>query len=99
MADKKIIAQIYARSRAEIVKRHHDEYKEIVRANAAAAGVSMRVRRSADEKAAADAEKRAAVAERRAARAEAKAAKERAAVEAKIEKARAALAALETESA
>lgn len=95
MADKKIIAGIYAKARAEIVKAHHDEYKAAVARFAAEEGVSMRARRSADQKAADEAAKRAAVAERKAARAEAKAEKVRLAAEAKIAKARERLAALE----
>lgn len=95
MTDKKITAAIYSTARSRLVKAHPDEYKALVTEVAAEHGVTLRARRTAEQKAADEADRRAAIARRSAARAEAKAAKAEAARLAKIEKAKARLAALE----
>ena len=94
VVDKKAAAAIYSLARAEILKRHNDEYRELVKALASQHGVTMRTRRTADEKAAAEAARVAQVEANKVARAEAKAAKVEAVRLEKIAKAKAVLAAL-----
>ena len=95
MSEKNPTAALYAKARAELVKRHREEYREILQALAADAGITIRGRRSSVEKAAAEAEKKAAVAERKAKREALKREKAEAARQAKVERAKARLAALE----
>lgn len=94
MTDK-AVAAIHTKARSEIVKRHHDEYRALVAQMAAEQGVTLRTRRTEQERAAADAARRQAVADRKAAREASKQMRAEAARQAKIEKAKARLAALE----
>ena len=92
--DKKAVAAIYSLARAQIIKQHNDEYRALVQDLATKHGVTMRTRRTADEKAAAEAARVAQVEANKVARAQAKAAKIEAVRQDKIAKAKAALLAL-----